>query len=145
MTMQELNDPDQDLSVVQCTSFQLVIFIACLNITMYIHCLYGCGSSTPTEHPPNLVFVGMFSWYWLGPLFQMSCSKLVIMQLVIFHFHHPLWLPSRLMLKSIGIDDLLHFDFMDPPPPETLIKAWSSENPWARTPIVTLIVTQWVL
>jgi len=28
-----------------------------------------------------------------------------------------------LMLKSIGIDDLLHFDFMDPPPPETLIKA----------------------
>jgi hypothetical protein len=27
------------------------------------------------------------------------------------------------MLKSIGIDDLLHFDFMDPPPPETLIKA----------------------
>ena len=29
----------------------------------------------------------------------------------------------RLMLKSIGIDDLLHFDFMDPPPPETLIKA----------------------
>ena len=28
----------------------------------------------------------------------------------------------RLMLKSIGIDDLLHFDFMDPPPPETLIK-----------------------
>eukprot|EP00405_Crypthecodinium_cohnii_P043093 CAMPEP_0206560412 /NCGR_PEP_ID=MMETSP0325_2-20121206/20997_1 /ASSEMBLY_ACC=CAM_ASM_000347 /TAXON_ID=2866 /ORGANISM="Crypthecodinium cohnii, Strain Seligo" /LENGTH=1039 /DNA_ID=CAMNT_0054062145 /DNA_START=73 /DNA_END=3188 /DNA_ORIENTATION=+ len=28
-----------------------------------------------------------------------------------------------LMLKSIGIDDLLHFDFMDPPPPETLMKA----------------------
>ncbi|CEM33558.1 unnamed protein product [Vitrella brassicaformis CCMP3155] len=28
-----------------------------------------------------------------------------------------------LMLKSLGIDDLLHFDFMDPPPPETLIKA----------------------
>merc|ERR1719359_151270 len=28
-----------------------------------------------------------------------------------------------LMLKSIGIDDLLHFDFMDPPPPEKLIKA----------------------
>merc|ERR1719359_118850 len=28
-----------------------------------------------------------------------------------------------LMLKSIGIEDLLHFDFMDPPPPETLIKA----------------------
>ncbi|KAL7069492.1 putative pre-mRNA-processing protein 8 [Cryptosporidium serpentis] len=28
-----------------------------------------------------------------------------------------------LMLKSLGIDDLLHFDFMDPPPPETLVKA----------------------
>ena len=28
-----------------------------------------------------------------------------------------------LMLKSLGIDDLLHFDFMDPPPPETLIRA----------------------
>eukprot|EP00397_Hematodinium_sp_SG-2012_P002159 GEMP01002165.1.p1 GENE.GEMP01002165.1~~GEMP01002165.1.p1 ORF type:complete len:998 (+),score=251.80 GEMP01002165.1:125-3118(+) len=28
-----------------------------------------------------------------------------------------------LMLKSVGIDDLLHFDFMDAPPPETLIKA----------------------
>ncbi len=27
------------------------------------------------------------------------------------------------MLKSLGIDDLLHFDFMDPPPPETLIRA----------------------
>lgn len=28
-----------------------------------------------------------------------------------------------LMLKSLGINDLLHFDFMDPPPPETLIRA----------------------
>ncbi|KAL1958107.1 hypothetical protein VTO42DRAFT_5147 [Malbranchea cinnamomea] len=28
-----------------------------------------------------------------------------------------------LMLKSLGIDDLLNFDFMDPPPPETLIRA----------------------
>lgn len=28
-----------------------------------------------------------------------------------------------LMLKSLGIDDLVHFDFMDPPPPETLIRA----------------------
>lgn len=28
-----------------------------------------------------------------------------------------------LMLKSLGIDDLLHFDFMDPPPAETLIRA----------------------
>ncbi|KFH10216.1 putative pre-mRNA-splicing factor ATP-dependent RNA helicase, partial [Toxoplasma gondii VAND] len=28
-----------------------------------------------------------------------------------------------LALKSLGIDDLINFDFMDPPPPETLIKA----------------------
>ncbi|KAF4752659.1 hypothetical protein FOZ62_012991, partial [Perkinsus olseni] len=28
-----------------------------------------------------------------------------------------------LMMKSIGIDDLLNFDFMDPPPPQTLAKA----------------------
>jgi pre-mRNA-splicing factor ATP-dependent RNA helicase DHX16 len=28
-----------------------------------------------------------------------------------------------LMLKSLGIDDLINFDFMDPPPPETLIRA----------------------
>ncbi len=27
------------------------------------------------------------------------------------------------MLKSLGINDLVHFDFMDPPPPETLILA----------------------
>ena len=28
-----------------------------------------------------------------------------------------------LMLKSLGIHDLLHFDFMDPPPAEMLIRA----------------------
>ena len=28
-----------------------------------------------------------------------------------------------LMLKSLGINDLLNFDFMDKPPPETLMKA----------------------
>jgi len=28
-----------------------------------------------------------------------------------------------LMLKSLGINDLIHFDFMDPPPPQTLILA----------------------
>ena len=27
-----------------------------------------------------------------------------------------------LMLKSLGINDLVHFDFLDPPPAETLIK-----------------------
>lgn len=27
------------------------------------------------------------------------------------------------MLKSLGIDDLINFDFMDPPPPETLIRS----------------------
>lgn len=34
-----------------------------------------------------------------------------------------------LMLKSLGINDLLHFDFLDPPPAETLIK--SLENLYA--------------
>lgn len=28
-----------------------------------------------------------------------------------------------LLLKSLGINDLIHFDFMDPPPAETLILA----------------------
>jgi pre-mRNA-splicing factor ATP-dependent RNA helicase DHX16 len=28
-----------------------------------------------------------------------------------------------LMLKSLGINDLIHFDFIDPPPPENLIRA----------------------
>jgi pre-mRNA-splicing factor ATP-dependent RNA helicase DHX16 len=28
-----------------------------------------------------------------------------------------------LMLISLGITDLIHFDFMDPPPAETLIRA----------------------
>jgi pre-mRNA-splicing factor ATP-dependent RNA helicase DHX16 len=31
-----------------------------------------------------------------------------------------------LMLKSLGIDNLLAFDFMDAPPPETLIRAVSA-------------------
>lgn len=28
-----------------------------------------------------------------------------------------------LTLKKLGIDDLVHFDFMDPPAPETLMRA----------------------
>lgn len=28
-----------------------------------------------------------------------------------------------LLLKSLGINDLINFDFMDPPPPETLMLA----------------------
>lgn len=27
------------------------------------------------------------------------------------------------MLKSLGINDLMHFDFLDPPPSETLLRA----------------------
>lgn len=27
------------------------------------------------------------------------------------------------MLKGLGINDLIHFDFLDPPPPETMIRA----------------------
>jgi pre-mRNA-splicing factor ATP-dependent RNA helicase DHX15/PRP43 len=32
-------------------------------------------------------------------------------------------LPHFLQLKKLGIDDLVHFDFMDPPAPETLMRA----------------------
>jgi len=28
-----------------------------------------------------------------------------------------------LQLKKLGVDDLVHFDFMDPPAPETLMRA----------------------
>lgn len=28
-----------------------------------------------------------------------------------------------IQLKKLGIDDLVHFDFMDPPAPETLMRA----------------------
>jgi hypothetical protein len=30
------------------------------------------------------------------------------------------------MLKSLGINDLIHFDFMDPPPAEALLRALES-------------------
>jgi HrpA-like RNA helicase len=32
-------------------------------------------------------------------------------------------LPQVLTLKAMGINDMLGFDFMDPPPPATLISA----------------------
>ena len=33
-----------------------------------------------------------------------------------------------LNLKKLGIDDLVHFDFMDPPAPETLMRALEMLN-----------------
>jgi HrpA-like RNA helicase len=49
---------------------------------------------------------------------------------VIYHQGLPLtaqWLTNAgnvvLMLKSLGINDLMNFDFMDPPPSETLMRA----------------------
>ncbi|XP_049847783.1 uncharacterized protein LOC126304654 [Schistocerca gregaria] len=33
-----------------------------------------------------------------------------------------------LQLKKLGVDDLVHFDFMDPPPPETLMRALEMLN-----------------
>jgi pre-mRNA-splicing factor ATP-dependent RNA helicase DHX15/PRP43 len=33
-----------------------------------------------------------------------------------------------LQLKKLGIDDLVHFDFMDPPAPETLMRALEQLN-----------------
>ena len=35
---------------------------------------------------------------------------------------------TTLTLKAMGINDLLHFDFMDPPPPQTLISAASCKS-----------------
>jgi pre-mRNA-splicing factor ATP-dependent RNA helicase DHX15/PRP43 len=36
--------------------------------------------------------------------------------------------PTVLQLKKLGIDDLVHFDFMDPPAPETLMRALEMLN-----------------
>ncbi len=32
-----------------------------------------------------------------------------------------------LQLKKLGIEDLVHFDFMDPPAPETLMRAYAPQ------------------
>jgi pre-mRNA-splicing factor ATP-dependent RNA helicase DHX15/PRP43 len=33
-----------------------------------------------------------------------------------------------LQLKKLGVDDLVHFDYMDPPAPETLMRALENLN-----------------
>lgn len=33
-----------------------------------------------------------------------------------------------LTLKKLGIDDIVHFDYMDPPAPETLMRALEQLN-----------------
>ena len=33
-----------------------------------------------------------------------------------------------IQLKKLGIDDLVHFDFMDPPAPETLMRSGSPSS-----------------
>ena len=33
-----------------------------------------------------------------------------------------------LQLKKLGVDDIVHFDFMDPPAPETLLRALETLN-----------------
>jgi len=38
----------------------------------------------------------------------------------------PLTLASLVQLKALGINDLLHFDFMDPPPAECLMRAFEN-------------------
>ena len=40
-----------------------------------------------------------------------------------FALFHAAW-----QLKKLGIDDLVHFDFMDPPAPETLMRALEQLN-----------------
>ena len=41
-----------------------------------------------------------------------------------------------LMLKSLGINDLMNFDFMDPPPSETLMRALEQVAQRILTPII---------
>lgn len=45
-----------------------------------------------------------------------------------------------LMLKSLGINDLLHFDFMDPPPPETLIRALEQVCLYSPVFVIAVVV-----
>lgn len=45
-----------------------------------------------------------------------------------------------LLLKSLGINDLLHFEFMDPPPPETLIRALEQVLFFAVAAVVVVVV-----
>lgn len=40
-----------------------------------------------------------------------------------------------LTLKKLGIDDLVHFDFMDPPAPETLMRALELLNYLGRAAV----------
>lgn len=39
-----------------------------------------------------------------------------------------MWFWQVLQLKKLGVDDLVHFDFMDPPAPETLMRALEQLN-----------------
>jgi pre-mRNA-splicing factor ATP-dependent RNA helicase DHX15/PRP43 len=56
-----------------------------------------------------------------------------------------------LHLKKLGIDDLVHFDFMDPPAPETLMRALellnylgALDDEGAMTPVSTRCSLSWV-
>ena len=56
-----------------------------------------------------------------------------------------------LNMKKMGIDDLIHFDFVDPPSPEVLflslfftISGKTKPTNLLETLIVTLLMAQWV-
>ena len=65
--------------------------------------------------------------FTLSPSFLSSYSSLLVLPFFVTSSadHSPLTpCPQQvLLLKSLGINDLIHFDFMDPPPAETLIRA----------------------
>ena len=62
---------------------------------------------------------------WFHLFFSITFRPKILLKLL--HFHSQIQRTNlgnvSLLLKSLGIDDLIHFDFMDPPPPETLILA----------------------
>ena len=59
-------------------------------------------------------------------LWDGACSQQPILYSDVLHFKCPVLAMAGnvvLMLKSLGINDLMNFDFMDPPPTQTLFRA----------------------
>ena len=68
--------------------------------------LVGSVKPCPTHHNAASLTFPCSPALWLGqPIEDLPAGTVV------------------LMLKSLGINDLMHFDFLDPPPSETLLRA----------------------
>ena len=66
--------------------------------------------STIPEVVPHLLLILLYMYHRNATFFSSQIQRTNLGNVV-------------LLLKSLGINDLIHFDFMDPPPPETLILA----------------------